>query len=102
MGSLEETTIATMKVHRKSLESYFGKSTLIESIDLVALQGYIEKRSRDRGLAGLTLAGDDSQGSHDTANGHKLGQAQQAPPARISGEGTQISKGQREAAVHAL
>ena len=52
MGSLEETTIATMKVHRKSLESYFGKSALIESIDLVALQGYIEKRSRDRGLAG--------------------------------------------------
>jgi hypothetical protein len=51
-GSLEETNIVTMKVHRKSLEGYFGKSKLVESIDLVALQRYIEKRSKDRGLAG--------------------------------------------------
>ena len=51
-GSLEETTIYTMKVHRKSLEGHFGKSQLVESIDLVALQGYIDKRSNDPGLAG--------------------------------------------------
>jgi hypothetical protein len=38
-GSLEETAIVTMKVHRKSLEGYFGKSKLIESIDLVACRG---------------------------------------------------------------
>jgi integrase len=48
-GSLEETTIATMKVHRKWLESYFGKSARVESIDLIALQGYIESRSKDSG-----------------------------------------------------
>jgi integrase len=51
-GSLEETTIATMKVHRRWLEAHFGKWTLVESIDLVALQAYIEKRSRDSGLNG--------------------------------------------------
>jgi integrase len=52
-GSLEVSTIYTMKVHRKSLEAHFGKSKLVESIDLIALQGYIDKRSNDRGLAGL-------------------------------------------------
>jgi integrase len=51
-GSLEESTIYTMNVHRRSLEGHFGKSTLVESIDLVALQEYIDKRSRDPGLAG--------------------------------------------------
>jgi integrase len=51
-GSLEESTIATIDVHRKWLESYFGKSALVESIDVVALQGYIEKRSNDSGLNG--------------------------------------------------
>lgn len=52
-GSLEESTIYTMKVHRKSLEGYFGRPKLIESIDLVALQGYIDKRSNDPGRSGL-------------------------------------------------
>jgi integrase len=52
-GSLEESTIATMEVHRRSLEGHFGKWKLVESIDLVALQGYIAKRSKDRGLTGL-------------------------------------------------
>lgn len=51
-GSLEESTIYTMGVHRRWLEGYFGKSMLPESIDLVGLQGYIDKRSRDPGLAG--------------------------------------------------
>jgi integrase len=52
-GSLEESTIYTMKVHRKSLEGHFGKSKLVESIDLLALQSYIDKRSNDPGLGGL-------------------------------------------------
>jgi hypothetical protein len=52
-GGLEETTIYTMKVHRKSLEGHFGKSKLVEAIDLVALQGYIDKRSNDPGRGGL-------------------------------------------------
>jgi integrase len=51
-GNLEDTTIYTMKVHRRSLEGYYGKSKLVESIDLVALQGYIAKRANDRGLNG--------------------------------------------------
>jgi integrase len=51
-GSLEESTISTMNVHRRTLEDHFGKSKLVESIDLVALQGYIAKRSNDRGLSG--------------------------------------------------
>jgi integrase len=51
-GSLEATTIYTMNVHRRSLEGHFGKSQLVESIDIVALQQYIDKRSRDPGLAG--------------------------------------------------
>ena len=51
-GNLEVTTISTMEVHQRTLEAYFGKSKLVESIDVVALQGYIAKRSTDRGLAG--------------------------------------------------
>jgi integrase len=52
VGSLEASTIRTMTVHRGSLEDHFKKSKLVESIDLVELQEYIDKRSRDRGLAG--------------------------------------------------
>ena len=51
-GSLEKSTIYTMKVHRRSLEGHFGKSKLVESIDPVALQEYIDKRSSDPGHAG--------------------------------------------------
>jgi integrase len=42
-----------MRVHRNWLEGHFGKSKLVESVDLLALQGYIDKRSNDPGLAGL-------------------------------------------------
>ena len=47
VGSLEESTVYTMKVHRKSLEAHFGKSKIVDSIDLKALQEYITKRSKD-------------------------------------------------------
>lgn len=53
IGCLEETTISTMKVHRKTLEGYFGKSKIAESIDLIGLQEYVEERSKDNGLNGL-------------------------------------------------
>lgn len=52
-GSLEESTIYTMKVHRKTLEAHFGKSKLVETMDLPALQEFIVKRSMDQGLNGL-------------------------------------------------
>jgi hypothetical protein len=52
-GSLEQSTIYTMRVHRNWLEGHFGKLRLVESIDLLVLQGYIDKRSNDEGLAGL-------------------------------------------------
>ena len=51
-GSLEDSTIEGMKVHRKLLETHFGKSLELRSLTLTGLQGYIEKRSRDRGLKG--------------------------------------------------
>lgn len=51
-GNLEQSTIDTMKVHRRSLESHFGKKKNLHAIDLDAVQGYIDKRSRDRGLCG--------------------------------------------------
>jgi integrase len=51
-GNLEESTMETMKVHRRSLESHFGKKKNLHAIDLDAVQGYIDKRSRDRGLCG--------------------------------------------------
>lgn len=51
-GSLEESTIDTINVHRRSLEEFFGGSKIVESIDLPALQEFIAKRSRDRGLNG--------------------------------------------------
>jgi integrase len=52
-GSLEETTISTMNVHRRSLERHFGKGKIVESIDLIALQEFVEKRAGDDGLTGL-------------------------------------------------
>lgn len=52
VGSLEENTIYTMNVHRKSLEAHFGKSRIVDSIDLTALQEFIAKRSKDWGLTG--------------------------------------------------
>jgi integrase len=50
-GSLEESTLYTMKVHRRRLEKYF-RSRLVESIDIPALQEYINKRQREKGRHG--------------------------------------------------
>jgi hypothetical protein len=41
-----------MKVHRKSLEAHFGRSRVVNSIDLIALQEFVDKRAKDRGLTG--------------------------------------------------
>jgi integrase len=51
-GSLEDSTVYTMNVHRRSLEIHFG-SRIIESIDIPALQQYVNKRQKQKGLRGL-------------------------------------------------
>jgi hypothetical protein len=48
-GNLEENTIKTMKLHQALLEKHFGKAFLIDGLSLTDLQGYVEKRSRDKG-----------------------------------------------------
>ena len=42
-GSLEESTIYTMGIHRKSLEGFIGRR-LVESIDHLTLQEYVKSR----------------------------------------------------------
>lgn len=51
-GNLEQSTITGMKIHQRQLEKHFGKTFTIASLTLSNLQGYIEKRSRDKGLRG--------------------------------------------------
>jgi hypothetical protein len=51
-GSLEDSTIAGMKIHQRQLEKHFGKQFTINALTLDDLQGYVEKRSRDKGLRG--------------------------------------------------
>ncbi|WP_428305384.1 tyrosine-type recombinase/integrase [Lacipirellula sp.] len=51
-GSLEKSTIAGMKIHQRQLEKHFGKTLFIQSLTLSQLQGYIQERSKDKGLHG--------------------------------------------------
>lgn len=54
-GSLEESTMAGMKIHQRQLEKQFGKLQLIGSLTLTELQSYIKARSKDKGLHGRTV-----------------------------------------------
>jgi integrase len=51
-GSLEDSTITGMEIHERQLEKYFLKDFLIQGLTLTDLQGYVERRSRDKGLHG--------------------------------------------------
>lgn len=54
-GNLELSTITGMKIHQRQLERHFGKRFSISGLKLTDLQGYVEKRSRDKGLRGRTV-----------------------------------------------
>lgn len=54
-GNLELSTITGMKIHQRQLERHFGKRYSILALKLTDLQGYVEKRSRDKGLKGRTV-----------------------------------------------
>lgn len=54
-GNLELSTITGMKIHQRQLERHFGKRFSISGLKLTDLQGYVEKRSRDKGLKGRTV-----------------------------------------------
>lgn len=51
-GSLEKTTVRGMKAHQRLLEKHFGKATLLNSVTLPLLQGYVRERSNDKGMHG--------------------------------------------------
>ncbi len=51
-GSLEDSTVYTLGVHRRSLEEHF-RARIVESIDVPALQEYVNKRQKEKGLHGL-------------------------------------------------
>jgi hypothetical protein len=51
-GSLEESTLYTMNVHRRKLEKHF-RSRIVGSIDIPALQQYINRRQKQKGRRGL-------------------------------------------------
>lgn len=51
-GSLEDSTIEGMKVHRRRLEKHFSKTLELNCLTLTNLQNYVDKRSRDKGLKG--------------------------------------------------
>jgi hypothetical protein len=54
-GNLEQSTITGMKIHQRQLERHFGKRFAISALKLTDQQGYVEKRSRDKGLKGRTV-----------------------------------------------
>ena len=51
-GGLEESTIYTTGVHRRKLEKHF-RSCAVGSIDIPALQEYINQRQKQKGRRGL-------------------------------------------------
>jgi integrase len=66
-GNLEETTIYSMKIHKKHLIQHLGANIPVQRIDLDALQGYVANRqsqvakrkstdgSSDRKISGATI-----------------------------------------------
>ena len=55
-GNLEPDSIKGMKIHERQLQRYFHKDFLISSLTLTHLQGYVEKRSHDKGLKGRKVS----------------------------------------------
>ena len=53
-GSLEDSTIEGMKVHRRRLEKHFGKTFELNCLTLTELQKYVDKRSRDQVSVGAS------------------------------------------------
>jgi integrase len=51
-GSLEESTIATIHVHRRWFAKHF-RSREVSTIDFAALQGYVNWREKQQGIRGL-------------------------------------------------
>ena len=51
-GSLEESTLYTMNVHRRKLDKHF-RLRVVSSIDIPSLQQYVNKRQKQKGRRGL-------------------------------------------------
>jgi len=51
-GSLEPSTIQTMKIHQRQLKRFFGKAFLINGLNTGHLQAFMESRSHDAGTNG--------------------------------------------------
>jgi len=54
-GSLENSTIATMHIHKRHLESKLGKKFEVQKLAMGDLQRYVQLRTGDPGLRGKTL-----------------------------------------------
>jgi integrase len=55
-GSMEDTTVAGMRIHVAHLEQVLGKAFPIHSLEAAHLQNYIEKRSKGKGIHGRSLS----------------------------------------------
>ena len=55
-GSREPETIAGMKIHQRHLERVLGKTFAVGDLNQAHLQGYIEKRSKEKGQRGKVTA----------------------------------------------
>lgn len=56
-GNLEDTTISSMKIHKRHLVRHLGADLPVQRIDLDTLQGYVAKRQAEDGLRGKKLSG---------------------------------------------
>jgi hypothetical protein len=56
-GSVEEITVEGMHTHERHLYRLLGEKFLIQNLTSVNLQGYIERRSVERGLRGRKVTG---------------------------------------------
>lgn len=56
-GSLEESTVDGMRIHRNHLVKHLGAAVRMESLGLEDLQRYVAERSHDQGLRGKKVSG---------------------------------------------
>lgn len=55
-GSLEESTLQGMRIHRGHLQKHLGHALKVNQLDFDRLQTYVGKRSREPGLRGKNVS----------------------------------------------
>ena len=71
--SLEKSTISGMKTHASHLKRILGMTFPFRTLQLEDLQGYVDERSKDKGLRKDGYSADDRKGNQNFNVGMELG-----------------------------